>query len=151
MLYDCETWTLDSECVKRIEALEMWLYRRMLKVPWTEKLSNEAVLKRMKRDRTMVSTIRKRQLKFFGHVWRDGGLENLVISGRIDGKRDRGRQRITHTTSLRQYYNLIKYVIKYRNVEVRGRQRKMETTAQQQLPGDNCPCDNCAASAAIVN
>ena len=55
--------------------------------------------------RTLIKTIRTRQLKFFGHVMRKQGLEHLVISGKIEGKRDRGRQRMTYTDSLRRYVN----------------------------------------------
>ena len=73
--------------------MEMWCYRRMLKIPWTEFVSNETVLGKVKEERQILTTITQRQLKFFGHVVRENGLEKLVLEGKIDGLRSRGRQR----------------------------------------------------------
>ena len=107
LLYACESWTLDAECRKRLEAFEMWIYRRLLKIPWTAKVSNVKVLEKMGKEREMIDIIRKRQMKFFGHVWRQKGVEHLVVSGYIEGKRARGRQRLTFLTGLRQHTSTI--------------------------------------------
>ncbi len=57
ILYGSECWTLSSEMEQRLEATEVWFYRRMLKIPWTERVTNEEVLRRMQTDRTLMNTI----------------------------------------------------------------------------------------------
>ena len=73
----------------------MWFIRRMMRISWTEKRSNESILKEINTERSLIKTIRKRQLEFLGHIYRDKGLEHLALTGKIEGKRSRGRQRIT--------------------------------------------------------
>jgi len=81
-------------------AAEAWFLRRMLKIPWTEKKSNEEVFQEAGVRRTLLKRIRQRQLAFLGHVLRRQSLENLVVTGRIDGMRARGRQRLKYLDSL---------------------------------------------------
>jgi len=81
-------------------AVEVWLVQRMLKIPWTEKKSNEEVFQEAKVHRTLLKRIRQRQLAFLGHVLRRQSLENLVVMGRIDGRRARGRQRLKYLDRL---------------------------------------------------
>ncbi|CAF3582803.1 unnamed protein product [Rotaria socialis] len=100
LLYGSECWTINKEMEKRLEATEMWFLRRMLNVPWTAKESNESVLKRMKWRRCLLNTIRYRQLKFLGHIIRKGCLEHLVLSGKINGKKDKGRPRIKYLENI---------------------------------------------------
>lgn len=100
LLYGCESWTLSNNSKKLLESAEMWFYRKMLRISWVKKLSNEKVLKLVKEDRSLLVTIRKRQLSFMGHVMRKNGLERLVIEGKIEGKRQRGRQRMTFLEGL---------------------------------------------------
>jgi ribosomal 50S subunit-associated protein YjgA (DUF615 family) len=71
----------------------MWFLRRMMKVPWTAKTSNEIILMRANETQTLITDIRKRQLHFFGHIIRKEQIEHTVITGKLSGKRDRGRQR----------------------------------------------------------
>jgi len=85
---------------KRLEATEMWFLRRMLSVPWTARENNESILRRMKWKRCLMNTIRYRQLKFLGHIIRKGCLEHLVLSGKINGKKDKGRQRIKYLENM---------------------------------------------------
>jgi len=106
LLYGCECWTLTSQLKKKLEAMEMWLYRRMLKISWTEHVTNEEVLKRAQTERNLLASIIKRQLKFLGHVLRKDSLENLVLTGKIEGKRDRGRQRMTFMKTLSTQTNI---------------------------------------------
>ncbi|XP_077302179.1 uncharacterized protein LOC143922722 isoform X1 [Arctopsyche grandis] len=70
LLHGCETWTLKTKMISRIEAFEMWVYRRMLKIPWTKKISNEAVLGMMGRGRELVSVIKRRKMEYLGHMIR---------------------------------------------------------------------------------
>ncbi|GFN88593.1 eukaryotic translation initiation factor 3 subunit f [Plakobranchus ocellatus] len=70
----------------------MWFLKRMLRIPWTAKKTNERVLNEANKRRSLVRTIRKRQATFLGHVIR-GKPEHLVTTGKFEGKRSRGRQR----------------------------------------------------------
>ena len=100
LLYGCECWTITNSLKKKLEATEMWFLRRILKISWTEKKSNQEVLEMANKERSMLKTIRKRQMKFMGHVYRKGGMEHLSMTGKIEGKRSRGRQRLTYVDSL---------------------------------------------------
>ena len=74
----------------------MWFYRRMLRIPYTDHITNEEVLRRVGQDRELLESIRVRQLKFLGHAIRKGSLEDLSLSGKVEGKRARGGQRKTY-------------------------------------------------------
>ena len=78
---------------KRIDELEMWLYRRLVKIPWTEKRTNASILNELDKKLTLESKIRKQYAKFFGHAMRRQGLENLIITARVLGKRSQGSLR----------------------------------------------------------
>ncbi|GFN76223.1 endonuclease-reverse transcriptase [Plakobranchus ocellatus] len=93
LMYGCEAWTITKEIQKKIEAAEMWFFRRMLRVPWTARKTNEEVLKETESTRSLMNRIRRRQAKFVGHIMRREGLENFVTTGRMEGKKSRGRQR----------------------------------------------------------
>ena len=93
LLYGCETWTMGKEEEQRIQAMEMWLYRRMLKVPWTERKTNEEVLAMANANHEILTHIRERQLRFLGHVLRRDGIEKLVVEGKLEGRKSRGRPR----------------------------------------------------------
>ncbi|GFR77493.1 endonuclease-reverse transcriptase [Elysia marginata] len=94
-MYGCEAWTITKEIHKKIEAAEMWFFRRMLRVPWTARKMNKEVLKETETTRSFMNRIRRRQAKFVAHIMRREGLdlENLVTTGRMEGKKSRGRQR----------------------------------------------------------
>ena len=94
------TWAITSDIEKKIEAAEMWFIRRMLRISWTEKKTNVNVLREGNVQRSLLKTIRKRQMEFLGHVCRRRGLEFLSLTGKVEGKRDRGKQRITFLDSL---------------------------------------------------
>ncbi|GFN98650.1 endonuclease-reverse transcriptase [Plakobranchus ocellatus] len=93
LLYGCEAWTLSKQTQKKLEATEMWFLRRMLRISWTAKKTNDTVLEEAHTTRLLISKIRKRQATFFGHVMRREKLENLVTTGMLEGKRSRGKQR----------------------------------------------------------
>ena len=93
LLYGSESWTISAEMKRKMEAMEMWCYRRMLKISWTEFVSNEKVLGQDKEEQQILVSITQRQLKFFGHIVRENNLERLVLEGKIDGSRSRGRQK----------------------------------------------------------
>ena len=72
----------------------MWLYRKMLRISWTERVTNETVLQRAGVDRELMRMIRQRQLRFLGHVMRMRQLESVCVMGKVEGRRGRGRPRV---------------------------------------------------------
>ncbi len=100
LLYGSECWTISSQMRMRLEATEMWFYRRMLKISWTEYKSNEEIMRMADAERNIMKTIGRRQLKFLGHVLRKEGLENLCLTGKIEGQRARGKQRTKYLDCL---------------------------------------------------
>ena len=87
LTYGSEAWTLNKNMKNKINAAEMWFYRRMLKIPWTARVTNEEVLRRVNQERSLLRTIRKRQMEFLGHVIRREKIEYLYLTGMIEGRR----------------------------------------------------------------
>lgn len=92
-LYGCETWTLRKAEIDKLKAFEMWIWRRMERVSWQDKKSNEQVLHDVGEERSMVQTVVKRKKNWIGHVLRGEGMMKDVIEGRVEGKRAVGRRR----------------------------------------------------------
>ena len=92
-LYGAETWTMRTEEKKRVEAFEMWVWRKMEGVVWRDKMSNEKVLEAVGEKRSILHVILDRQKRWIGHNLRRGGLLQEVIEGKMDGKRGQGRPR----------------------------------------------------------
>ena len=90
-LYGSEAWIINQQVQKHIETTEMWFLRRMLRVPWTARKTNEEVLNEAGETTKLLTTTRRHQAKSFGHVMRRKQLEHLVITGKLNGKRCRGR------------------------------------------------------------
>ena len=93
-LYGAETWTLRKEDERRLNALEMWLWRRMEKISWKEKRTNESVLEMVGEQRKLVDVIIQRKKNWIGHVLRGDGLLKEVMEGKMEGKRPKGRPRM---------------------------------------------------------
>ena len=100
LMYGSEAWSITSDMRKRLESCEMWFLRRMMRIPWTDRVTNEEVLRRAGVERKLIMEIRIRQMSFVGHIIRKDGLENLALTGKIEGKRGRGRKRMNWMTSL---------------------------------------------------
>ena len=92
LMYGCEAWTISKQAQKKLEAVEMWFLRRMMKISWMAKKSNDTVLKEAHTSRALVNKIRTRQTTFFGHVMRREKLEHIITTGMMEGKRSRGKQ-----------------------------------------------------------
>ena len=103
LLYGCECWTITKDNENKLEAAEMWFLRRLLRISWKEKKSNEVVLKEAGVGRSLIRTIRKRQMQFLGHLNRHKGLEHLALTGKLEGKRGRGRPRATYLENLNRW------------------------------------------------
>ena len=91
--YECETWTLKKEEVRRIEVFEMWIWRRMEKISWSDGITNEEVLRRVGETQQLMGLIRSRKSEGIGHVMRGEGILKEVMEGRMEGRRTTGRPR----------------------------------------------------------
>ena len=103
LLYGCETWTINKTMQNKLEACEMWFLRRMGKISWTQKLTNEKVLSMLNTKRQLLYNIKRRKMCFFGHIKRHNTLVKQVLEGKIEGKRGRGRPRLAWTDNIRQW------------------------------------------------
>ena len=95
VMYGCEIWTVKKAECQRIDAFELWCWRRLLRVPWTARWSNQSILKETSPGYSLEGLILKLKLQYFGHLmWRVDSLEKTLMLGRIGGRRRRGRQRM---------------------------------------------------------
>ena len=95
VMYACENWTVKKAEHRRIDAFELWCWRRLLRVPWTERRSNQSILKEISPGISLEGTMLKLKLQYFGHLmWRVDSLEKTLILGGIGGRKRRGRQRM---------------------------------------------------------
>ena len=107
-LYGCETWTMRKKDEKRIEAAEMWFYRRLLRISWTERRTNESVLQELGIDKRLLPTVAQRKLKYVGHASRNKAtdLMKTVLQGKIQSQRKKGRPPATYVSSLRKSFGI---------------------------------------------
>ena len=94
-MYGCESWTVKKAELQRIDAFELWCWRRFLRVPWTARRSNQSILKEISPGCSLEGMMLKLKLQYFGHLMRRvDSLENTLMLGGIGGRRRRGRQRM---------------------------------------------------------
>ena len=106
LLYGAETWTLTKVTSDKLEAFEMWLYRRMLRISWKGQKTNGEVLHKMKTKRSLLNTIKNRKYQYFGHIIRGNGVQRLLMVGRINVRRGRGRPRTMWTENIKEWRNI---------------------------------------------
>ena len=95
VMYGCESWTVKKAERRRIDAFELWCWRRVLRVPWTARRSHQSILKEISPGVSLEGMILKLKLQYFGHLMRRvDSLEKTLMLGRIGGRRRRGRQRM---------------------------------------------------------
>ena len=95
VMYGCESWTIKKAECQRIDAFELWYWRRLLRVPWTARRSNQSILKEINPDYSLEGLMLKLQLQYFGHLMqRANSLEKTLLLGKLEGKRRRGWQRM---------------------------------------------------------
>ena len=95
VMYGCESWTVKKAEHQRIDAFELWCWRRLLRVPWTARKSNQSILKEINPGCSLEGMMLKLKLQYFGHLmWRVDSLEKTLMLGGIGGRRKRGWQRI---------------------------------------------------------
>ena len=95
VMYGCETWTVKKSEPRRIDAFELWCWRRLLRVRWTARRSNQSILKEINHGISLEGMMLKLKLQYFGHLMRKvDSLEKTLMLGGIGGRRRRGRQRM---------------------------------------------------------
>ena len=93
-MYGCETWTIKKDEPWRIDAFVLWCWRRLLRVPWTARRSNQSILKEINPEYSLEGLMLKLKLQYFGHLMgRTDSLEKTLMLGKIEGRRRRGWQR----------------------------------------------------------
>ena len=107
VIYECESWTIKKAEHRRIDAFELWCWRRLLRVPWTAKRSNQSILNEISPEHSLEGLMLKLKLQNFDHLMRrSDSLEKTLMLGKIEGRRRRGQQRmrwldgITHTMDM---------------------------------------------------
>ena len=95
VMYRCESCTIKKAEHRRIDAFELWCWRRLLRVPWTARRSNQSILKEVSPEYSLEGLMLKLKLHYFGHLmWRADSFEKTLMLGKIEGRRSRGRQRM---------------------------------------------------------
>ena len=95
VMYGCENWTIKKAECWRIDAFELWCWRRFLRVPWTARRSNQSILKEISPGCSLVGLMLKLKLQYFGHLmWRADSFVKTLILGKIEGRRRKGWQRM---------------------------------------------------------
>ena len=95
VMYRCETWTIKKAEHWRIDCFELWCWRRLLRVPWTARGSNQSILKEISPEYSLEGLMLKLKFQYFGHLmWRTDSFEKTLMLGKIEGRRRRGRQRM---------------------------------------------------------
>ena len=93
--YGCESWTIKKAEHRRIDAFELWCWRRLLRVPWTARRSNQSILKEISLEYSLEELMLKLKLQYFGHlIRRTDSLEKSLMLGKTEGRRRRGPQRM---------------------------------------------------------
>ena len=95
VMHGCESWTTKKAESQRIDVFELWCWKRLLRVPWTARRSNQSILKEINPEYSLEGLMLKLKFQYFGHlIWRANSLEKTLVLGKIEGRRRRGRQRM---------------------------------------------------------
>ena len=95
VMYGCESWTIKKAEHRRIDAFELWCWRRLLRVPWTARRSNQSILREISPEHSLEGLMLKLKLQSFDHLMqRSDSVEKTLMLGKIEGRRRRGRQRM---------------------------------------------------------
>ena len=95
VMYGCESWTMKKAELRRIDAFVLWCWRRLLRVPWTARRSNQSILKEINPEYSLEGLMLKLKLQYFGHLMKRADLfEKTLMLGKIEGRRRRKRQRM---------------------------------------------------------
>ena len=86
LLYGCEPWTITTRNITTLQSFEMWAYRKMMKISWREKKTNDEVLEMVEEQLYIIPTIKKRKITYFGHTIRRNNIHRLILEGPLEGK-----------------------------------------------------------------
>ena len=90
-MYGCESWTIKKAEHRRIDAFELWYWRRLLRVPWTARRSNQSILKEISPEYSLEGLMLKLKFQYFGHlIQKADSLEKTLMLGKVDGRKRRG-------------------------------------------------------------
>ena len=107
VLHGCESWTIKKAEHWRMDAFELWCWRRLLRVPWTARRSNQSILKKISPEYSLEGLILKLKLQYFGHlIWRIDSLEKTLMLVKIEGRRRREQQRMRLLNGIKPSYPL---------------------------------------------
>ena len=108
VMYGYESWTIKRAECRRIDAFELWCWRRLLRIPWTARRSNQSILKEISPGCSLEGMMLKLKLQYFGHLMqRADSLEKTLMLGEIEGRRRRGRQRMRWLDGLGGFRELV--------------------------------------------
>ena len=95
VMYKCESWTIKKAEHQIVDAFELWCWRRLLRVPWTTRRSNQSILKKISPEYSLEGLLLKLKLQYFGHLmWKADSLEKILMLGKIEVRKRRGQQRM---------------------------------------------------------
>ena len=101
VMYRCESWTIKKAECQRIDAFELWCWRRLLRVPWIARRSNQTILKEINPEYSLEGLMLKLKLQYFGHLMqRAESFEKTLMLGKMDGRRRKGQQRMRWFNSI---------------------------------------------------
>ena len=107
VMYGCESWTIKTAEHQRTDAFEMWCWRRLLRVPWTARRSNQSVLKEINPEYSLEGVMLKLKLQYFGHLMqRTNSLVKTLMLGKVEGRNRRGRQRLRWLDGITDMMNM---------------------------------------------
>ena len=107
VMYGCESWTIKKAERQSIDDFELWCWRRLLRVPWTARRSNQSILKEMSPEYSLEGLMLKLKLQYFGHLmWRTDPLEKILMLGKIEGRRRRGWQNMRRLDGISDWMDI---------------------------------------------